>query len=368
MRPLAFPQALTSVGLLGITLVLTVGADVVFAIALYRSADFAAPVATSAAVALLAAAIAIPLAILVSAWRPRRRDDAPAARTLTRGELLAVAGLLGLIVVAARSPATALVGAATDWGPSWAFMAAMQTIAFLIPLAVLRRARGAIKRERRRPDGDHAVDAGRLLTALALLVLMVAAAAAPARADDIALFWTGARNTGMLLALAVSFAAPLAAIAWARQLDGFTPAKSGRLLVVIALLLPAAAIAIVTGSGAMLLAFAIPPALLLPGWLGQWRNATDAPSRFANGLPACLALLGGTFAVAAIVLWMPYIVVLIAGDATGVRGPLPAARLQLDAGAVALPASAFLWPVAALGLAAALPLSLLAAAHRRRWP
>lgn len=364
MHPLAFPQALAVVGLLGFTLVLTVGADVIFAVALFRSADWAAPIATGPAVALQAVAVAIPLAVLVSAWRAHRRDDAPANRALTRGELLAVAGLLGLIVVAARSPATALSGAATDWGPTWAFMAAMQTIAFLIPLAVLLRARGAMARERWYPDGDHAVDAGRLLTALALLILMVAAATAPARADDIALLWAGTRNIGMLLALAVSFAAPLAAIARARQLDRFTPAESGQLLIVAALMLPAAAIALVNGPGALLLALAIPPALLLPDWLGQWRGATDA----ARHLPAGMALLGGVFAIAAIILWMPYIVALIAGDATGIGGPFPATRLYLFAGAAVVPASAFLWPVVALGLAAVLPLALPAIARGRREP
>lgn len=365
MRPLAFPQALAIVGLLGFTLVLTVGADVVFAVALFRTADFPF-VATDAAAALLAAAIAIPLAVLVSAWRARRRDDAPAA--LTRGELLAVTGLLGLIVVAARAPVAALAGAATDWGPGWAFMAATQTIAFLIPLAVLLRARGAMARERWRPGGDHAVDAGRLLTALALLALLIAAATAPARADDIALLWAGAPNVGMLLALAVSLAAPLAAIAQARQLDRLTPAKSVRLLAAVALLLLAAAIAIVTGPGPLTLAFAIPPALLLPGWLGQWGNATDAARRFTGGLPACLALLGGLFAVAAIVLWLPYVAALIAGDATGVGGPLSPTRLRWIAieGSGVFPASTLLWPVAALGLAAILPLPLLAAARKRR--
>lgn len=103
MRPLAFPRALAVVGLLGFTLVLTVGADVIFAVALFRSADWAAPIATGPAVVLQATAVAIPLAILVSAWRAHRRADAPADRALTRGELLAVTGLLGLIVVAARS-------------------------------------------------------------------------------------------------------------------------------------------------------------------------------------------------------------------------------------------------------------------------
>ncbi len=378
MRPLAFPQALAVVGLLGLTLALTLGADAIFAIAFFRSVfrpldPLSPPPATGAAIALLATAVAIPLAVLAAAWRMRKRDDAIAVRPLTRSELLAIVGLLGLIVVAARSPVTALVGAATDWGSTWAFMAAMQVIAFLIPLAVLLRARGAIVRERWYPDGDHAITAGRLLTALALLALMVAAATAPARADDIALVWTGARNVGMLLALAVPFAAPLAAIAWARRMERFTPAESMRLLAVVALILLAAAVAVVTSPVTLLLAFAIPPALLLPGWLGQWRNADAAPHRPAGGLPAGVALLGGVFAVAAIISWMPYIVALIAGDATDVSRPFPATRLAWVVNErywiyAALPSSTYLWPVATLGLAAVLPFLPLAAVRRRRQP
>ena len=188
MRAITFNQTLLAVALLGLTLVIALGATSVPQIIGARSGfgDSGIGPSTTAAILLQAGAFILPFMVLAAAGLQRQENR---SNPLTFSQLLAVTGLLGLVIVGAQAPHVALHIAQFVWrGNSsdyWAPLV-LQVLAFAIPLVVIGA--GLLKSRQARwtgqADGD-AITFARLFRCLALFALMMAAAAAPNFANEI---------------------------------------------------------------------------------------------------------------------------------------------------------------------------------------
>lgn len=216
MKYLTFSQALLAASLIGLTLMLTLGWELVLWISIGHSAG-AGP-SIIGPTAMLAIAFALALAVIVVAAR-RLRANAD-SRPLTFGDLLVVAGVLGLLITTLLASQSLAMMASAEWDqseslpayrqtafylqqalppylevtwnpsglPAYGGSAALQALALVIPLVVtgfgmrrrLREGPAAVARV-------HAAQAQDVATALALFGLMIAFATSPAVLYDLAL-------------------------------------------------------------------------------------------------------------------------------------------------------------------------------------
>ena len=197
------------------------------------------PSSPAAPLALLALSGAIALAPLVVAAL-RSRTNAGADGGITFSQLLFLTGLLGLgDVVLLASPLTILLAWESD--PPITGPAVTQAVAFAIPLAVLAVAVAGMRRARRAAEQSaDSISPARLLTCMALLVVLFAGGGAPSAIYSILRYApdsTATSVTGSALVLGVSLAVPIGALAltvwWSRTGAAI---GAGRLIAVVALL------------------------------------------------------------------------------------------------------------------------------------
>ena len=141
MKSITFSQALVAVGLVGLTLPLTVGqTNILYINAAYAYEGGPSPVGPIVA---LAATLAIAIVILITGLARVRAVEAEAP--LTHRQLLVTLGLLGLLLAGAFSPTSLVFSIVTGWDErSWwtsvdAGPLALQLGAFAIPLLVIVR-------------------------------------------------------------------------------------------------------------------------------------------------------------------------------------------------------------------------------------
>ncbi|MXX19009.1 MAG: hypothetical protein F4X03_08340 [Dehalococcoidia bacterium] len=178
MKSITFSQALLAVGLIGLTLPLTVGQSGLSYIgAAYAVEGGPSPVGPIVA---LAATLAVAIAILV-AGVVRIRAERSAEAPLTYPQLLVTIGLLGLLVAGALSPISVVFSIVTGWdqGSWWtstdAGPLALQAGAFAIPLLVIgSNLKGALRGPSTESEGIT-----RPFTCLVVLTLVFAGATAP---------------------------------------------------------------------------------------------------------------------------------------------------------------------------------------------
>ena len=178
MKSITFSQALLAVGLIGLTLPLTVGqAGLSYIGAAYAVEGGPSPVGPIVA---LAATLAVAIAILVVGV-VRIRAEPTAEAPLTYAQTLVTIGLLGLLVAGAFSPMSLVFSIVTGWdqGSWWtstdAGPLALQAGAFAIPLLVIASSlKGALRGPSTEGEGIT-----RPFTCLAVLTLVFAGAAAP---------------------------------------------------------------------------------------------------------------------------------------------------------------------------------------------
>ncbi|MDE0603754.1 MAG: hypothetical protein OXI18_05055 [bacterium] len=184
MRYVTFNQTLLAVGLIGLVLALSHCGVVVRIWEAYSGSESSGW--THAEVALQAIALAIPLATLALALRRWSRGE---PGSMSPCQLLVATGLLGLTLVSVQAPGTpvlvSLLAEFPDDGPSAAGPVVAQAVAFAIPLVVLATA--SLRHADRDANRDETVPLHWLLMCIALLGLMLAAAAAPRAAYNVAI-------------------------------------------------------------------------------------------------------------------------------------------------------------------------------------
>ncbi len=174
MRSITYHQGLLGVSLVGLTLVLAEGWQVVAALRLVLvegEGGFWIPFT----VILQGVAVVIPIAAIRAAL-PRWSDGRP--RPLTNKEFLQLIGLFGLILVSTKAPHTpSLISQlGLELWTGGVFVA--QVLAFAIPVWML--VKGGPSREESSPDGpEDTLTLSRLIHGLALLGLIFAASGTP---------------------------------------------------------------------------------------------------------------------------------------------------------------------------------------------
>ena len=178
MKSITFSQALVAIGLVGLTLPLTVGQYSIFHIvAAYTHEGGPSPLAPIVA---LAATLAF-AAVILAAGATRLEAEPDTGEDLTQPQLLVAIGLLGLLIVGALSPMSLIFSILTGWNvASWWTSAdagplALQLAAFAIPLLVIL---SNLKSAKHRPSGQHETFP-RPFSSLALLTLVIAGAIMP---------------------------------------------------------------------------------------------------------------------------------------------------------------------------------------------
>ena len=141
MKAITFSQALVAVGLVGLTLPLTLGqAGINLIVSAYSYEGSPSPVALLVA---LAATLAVAMGLLATGLARMRAGD-EAEDTLSYPQLLLTVGLLGLVIAGALSPTALAFSMVTGWDEaSWWTSAdagplALQFAAFAIPLLAHR--------------------------------------------------------------------------------------------------------------------------------------------------------------------------------------------------------------------------------------
>ena len=307
MKSITFNQALLAVGLVGLTLPLTIGQPgITYIVSAYSYEGGPSPVGPIVA---LAATLAVAMVILATGLLRMRAGD-ESEDTLSYPQLLVTIGLLGLLFAGACSPMSLVFSIVTGWDEtSWwtstnAGPLALQLAAFAIPLLVIG---SSWKGARRGPSvpGEAVV---RPFTCLAVLTLVTAGSGAPSMvmralphsffsgrygAEDF-----GAPNllTSVEIGVApelagfalVALAIPIAVLLLLRfKEDALRSGLAGPLLVTAALLATSGGFAGVL----LMLLFGIPiAALLWPHFTGRW--PVNPPSRLNTGqLLAWVALI-----------------------------------------------------------------------------
>ena len=296
MKSITFSQALVAVGLVGLTLPLTLGqAGINLIVSAYSYEGSPSPVALLVA---LAATLAVAMGLLATGLARMRAGD-EAEDTLSYQELLLTIGLLGLLITGALSPMALAFSIVTGWDEaSWWTSAdagplALQFAAFAIPLLVI----GSNWKGARRGPSVQSEALVRPFTCLAVLTLVTAGSLAPGVAVDPLLsyvFSSGGYGLelGMhpeLVSLAlVALAIPIAVLLLLRlKEDALRSALAGPLLITAALLATSGTFLGVL----LLLLFGIPlAALLWPHFTGRW--PVNPPGRLNSGqLLAWVALI-----------------------------------------------------------------------------
>lgn len=276
MKSITFNQALFAVGFIGLTLMLTLGWELILWTSIGRSAGEGPSIIGPTA--MLAIAFALALAVIVVAARRLKAGADPHALTLA--ELVTVVGLLGLLVATLLASQSLAMMATAEWSqapgprgeylraalfmgnnlpsyleltwsswgdgrpPSHTGSAVLQVVALVLPLFVtgfgMRRRQG----ERTALGSEvQSAQPHQVAAALALFGLMVAFAASPALLYDIALersalyfHWVGYYFFDLAL-LAVGLAGPALALVvlLARRRGNPAPGSSPLLLLVAAL-------------------------------------------------------------------------------------------------------------------------------------
>ena len=296
MKSITFSQALVAVGLVGLTLPLTLGqAGINLIVSAYSYEGSPSPVALLVA---LAATLAVAMGLLATGLARMRAGD-EAEDTLSYQQLLLTIGLLGLLITGALSPMALAFSIVTGWDEaSWWTSAdagplALQFAAFAIPLLLI----GSNWKGARRGPSVQSEALVRPFTCLAVLTLVTAGSLAPGVAVDPLLsyvFSSGGYGLelGMhpeLVSLAlVALAIPIAVLLLLRfKEDTLRSALAGPLLITAALLATSGHFLGVL----LLLLFGIPlAALLWPHFTGRW--PVNPPGRLTSGqLLAWVALI-----------------------------------------------------------------------------
>ena len=296
MKAITFSQALVAVGLVGLTLPLTLGqAGINLIVSAYSYEGSPSPVALLVA---LAATLAVAMGLLATGLARMRAGD-EAEDTLSYPQLLLTVGLLGLVIAGALSPTALAFSMVTGWDEaSWWTSAdagplALQFAAFAIPLLVI----GSNWKGARRGPSVQSEALVRPFTCLAVLTLVTAGSLAPGVAVDPLLsyvFSSGGYGLelGMhpeLVSLAlVALAIPIAVLLLLRfKEDALRSGLAGPLLITAALLATSGTFLGVL----LLLLFGIPlAALLWPHFTGRW--PVNPPGRLNSGqLLAWVALI-----------------------------------------------------------------------------
>ena len=296
MKSITFSQALVAVGLVGLTLPLTLGqAGINLIVSAYSYEGSPSPVALLVA---LAATLAVAMGLLATGLARMRAGD-EAEDTLSYQELLLTVGLLGLVIAGSLSPTALAFSMVTGWDEaSWWTSAdagplALQFAAFAIPLLVI----GSNWKGARRGPSVQSEALVKPFTCLAVLTLVTAGSLAPGVAVDPLLsyvFSSGGYGLelGMhpeLVSLAlVALAIPIAVLLLLRlKEDALRSALAGPLLITAALLATSGTFLGVL----LLLLFGIPlAALLWPHFTGRW--PVNPPGRLNSGqLLAWVALI-----------------------------------------------------------------------------
>ncbi|MXW25892.1 MAG: hypothetical protein F4Z77_06320 [Dehalococcoidia bacterium] len=297
MRSITFSQALLAVGLIGLTLPLTVGQNGIFHVsAAYAFEGGPSPVGLILA---LAATLAVAIAILVVGLM--RTRAAAGEAPLTYPQLLVTIGLFGLLVAGSLSPTSLAFSIVTGWDESsWWTSAhagplALQLGALAIPLLVIAsNLKGALRRSPS-VEGEAAT---KPLTCLAVLTLVATFAAAPVEVmrPFPQIFFSGRYSfedidgpiVGLEVGMApelisfalVAIAIPVAVLVLLRgKEEGLArTAYAGPLLIAAALVVGSAGILGVT----LLLLFGVPIAALL--WpLGRGPRGASPPGGLTTG-------------------------------------------------------------------------------------
>ena len=283
-KPIAlvtFPEVLRAIGVLGLSLALTLAALATMILWLVTEDS-----ARSAVVPMLV--VVLSLGIGLGLTLVRVRPGALASNEgLTFSELLIATGLLGLVIVSNAASFTAIWSASfqstflgrLDIDPSRLGTVIVQVAVFVVPLAVI--ASGYIRRKRAKDSpgelGD-AISRPRLLTCLGLLMLTLAVAGAPFAVNNIAVLVSLgdnlSSNTPGFVVLGVGVVALLATLvvtARRRTLAVGRPAS-------VHLLVPAALFAFSLVAGAYGYGSQLPVAVLIVFaiLILCWLNSTGA--------------------------------------------------------------------------------------------
>ena len=296
MKSITFSQALVAVGLVGLTLPLTLGqAGINLIVSAYSYEGSPSPVALLVA---LAATLAVAMGLLATGLARMRAGD-ESEDTLSYQELLLTIGLLGLLITGALSPTALAFSMVTGWDEaSWWTSAdagplALQFAAFAIPLLVI----GSNWKGARRGPSVQSEALVRPFTCLAVLTLVTAGSLAPGVAVDPLLSYVfSSGGYGLELGMApelvslalVALAIPIAVLLLLRfKEDALRSALAGPLLITAALLATSGTFLGVL----LLLLFGIPlAALLWPHFTGRW--PVNPPGRLNTGqLLAWVALI-----------------------------------------------------------------------------
>ena len=231
VRFITFHQTLLAVGLVGLTLMLAVGWELILWISIGHSAGSGpSPIGP---VTMLAVAFALALAVIVVAARRLRASAAD--HPLAFGELLVVVGVLGLLVTALLASQSVVTMATAEWyrdplsaspagrefrflysedtgnlrgflpphmevfnlggpfrrAPSYGSSVALQVVAFLLPLLVLGLGMWKRWREASGPAGEaRSLEVSHVAMALVLFGLVIACANSP-----VAMYIVSAENS-----------------------------------------------------------------------------------------------------------------------------------------------------------------------------
>ncbi len=307
MKSITFSQALVAVGLVGLTLPLTIGqTGISLIVSAYSYEGSPSPVALIVA---LAATLAVAMGLLATGLARMRAGD-EAEDTLSYQELLLTIGLLGLLIAGALSPISLAFSIVTGWDEaSWWTSAdagplALQFAAFAIPLLLI----GSNWKGARRGPSVQSEALVRPFSCLAVLTLVTAGSAAPGVAmrplpnllfsgryraeqldDPTVLIGLKIGMAPELVSLAlVAVAIPIAVLLLLRfKEDALRSGLAGPLLITAALLATSGTFLGVL----LLLLFGIPlAALLWPHFTGRW--PVNPPGRLNSGqLLAWVALI-----------------------------------------------------------------------------
>ena len=231
MRSITFPQALLAVGLIGLTLMLTLGWELILWTFIGHSAGSGPSIIGPVTMLVIAFALAL-AAIAVAARRLRAGAD---SHPLAFGELLVVVGVLGLLITTLLASQSVATMATAEWyehllsggpdgrdfrfrysedtrnlrgflppymevfnlggpfrpPPSYGSSVALQVVAFLLPLLVLGLGMWKRWREASGPAGEaRSLEVSHVAMALVLFGLVIACANSP-----VAMYIVSAENS-----------------------------------------------------------------------------------------------------------------------------------------------------------------------------
>ena len=173
MRYITFNQALLAVGLVGLTIAITLGGASSFAIAAALLVDDGPSIAGPAV--LMAVSLAIPLGILAACclrMGSESGEKAPAPLTYAQARL--IIGLAGLVLLVAVAPQVIVASSAAGWdGPAFDSIAYV-VIALVMMAAILGSALGGLGRD------VGPISRSQLIMCLGLTTLVVVAVMAAA--------------------------------------------------------------------------------------------------------------------------------------------------------------------------------------------